>query len=59
MYIKKEELLDVLERRKSFLSKTFSKTVTYEESRGLVEEMDIINSIIKEINNLRTYNEIN
>lgn len=59
MYIKKEELLDVLEKRKSFLSKVFHKTVTYEESRGLVEEMDVIDSIIKEINNLRTFNEIN
>lgn len=55
MYIKKEELLNVLEQRKSVLSKTLDKTVTYEESRGLVEEMDTIDSIIEDINDLNVY----
>jgi len=57
MYIKKEELLNMLEQRKSILSKMFNKTVTYEESRGLVEEMDTIDSIIEDINDLNVYSE--
>ncbi len=57
MYIKKEELLNMLEDRKSAANKALENSVTYEESRGLVEEMYTIDSIIEDINDLTVYSE--
>jgi hypothetical protein len=57
MYVKKEELLNMLENRKSAVNKALEKSVTYEVCRSLVEEENIINSIIKDINDLNVYDE--
>lgn len=57
MYVKKEELLNILEDRKSAVNKALEKSITYEVCRSLVEEENIIDSIIEEINDLDTYGE--
>lgn len=57
MYVKKEELLNILEDRKSAVNKALEKSITYEVCRSLVEEENIIDSIIEEINGLDTYGE--
>lgn len=55
MYVKKEELLSMLEDRKSAVNKALEKSITYEVCRSLVEEEIIIDSIIKDINDLNVY----
>jgi hypothetical protein len=57
MYVKKEELLNMLENRKSAVNKALEKSVTYEVCRMLVEEENIIDSIIEDINDLNVYDE--
>ena len=57
MYVKKEELLNILEDRKSAVNKALEKSITYEVCLSLVEEENIIDSIIEEINGLDTYGE--
>lgn len=58
MYIKKEELLSILEDRKSAVNKALEKSITYEDCRSLVEEENIIDSIIEEINDLNVCDEV-
>lgn len=57
MYIKKEELLSILEDRKSAVNKALEESITYEDCRSLVEEENIIDSIIEDINDLDVYDE--
>jgi hypothetical protein len=57
MYVKKEELLNMLENRKSAVNKALEKSVTYEVCRSLVEEATIIDSLIEDINDLNIYDE--
>ena len=57
MYIKKEELLSILEDRKSAVNKALEESITYEACRSLVEEENIIDSIIKDIHDLNVYKE--
>lgn len=57
MYIKKEEILNILEDRKSAVNKALEESITYEACRSLVEEENIIDSIIKDINDLNVYKE--
>lgn len=57
MYVKKEELLSMLEDRKSAVNKALEESVNYEVCRSLVEEENIIDSIIEDINDLNVYDE--
>lgn len=57
MYVKKEELLSMLEARKSAVNEALEKSITYEVCRSLVEEENIIDSIIEDINDLNVYDE--
>lgn len=57
MYVKKEELLSMLEDRKSAVNKALEESVNYEVCRSLVEEENIIDSIIENINDLNVYDE--
>lgn len=47
----------MLEDRKSAVNKALEKSITYEVCRSLVEEENIIDSIIEDINDLNVYNE--
>ena len=57
MYVKKEEILNILEDRKSAVNKALEESITYEVCRSLVEEENIIDSIIEDINDLNVYSE--
>lgn len=57
MYVKKEELLSMLEDRKSVANKALEKSLIYEVCRSLIKEENIIDSIIEDINDLDVYDE--
>lgn len=47
----------MLEDRKSAVIKALDKSINYEDCRSLVEEENIIDSIIEDINDLNVYDE--